>query len=68
MEIDYWQDLKKTKKFLARVEAELEIHSPEDWYRISHEQFSQLGGETILRKNGGLFPVSVIFRFFSHVH
>eukprot|EP01127_Copromyxa_protea_P021077 TRINITY_DN7155_c0_g1_i1.p1 TRINITY_DN7155_c0_g1~~TRINITY_DN7155_c0_g1_i1.p1 ORF type:complete len:593 (-),score=123.15 TRINITY_DN7155_c0_g1_i1:168-1946(-) len=51
----YWKDEVKTKEFLERMRAELHIHELDDWYRVSHQQFLEFGGETILRKHGGLF-------------
>lgn len=61
---DYWKDSEKTRQFLENLSKKMEIEDWTDWYRISYNQFLESGGETILRKHGGLFMVFFFFYFF----
>lgn len=51
---EYWKDEANFKKMFEWLERQLNIQSPEDWYRISLDQIQRVTNPTIIFKTGGL--------------
>lgn len=47
-------------RFISYVEKFLRIKEPNDWYRVSLDHLSRLGGAQLIAKNGGLYAVGNI--------
>jgi hypothetical protein len=50
----FWKDIQNQRKFFLDAQKELNIQSPEDWYKVTTSQIAKLGGSGLLylRKNG----------------
>jgi len=57
-----WKDPTNVKDFIEYCAKELQIKHPEEWYRVSREQFAVLGGNNLLSIYGNLGKLlSVIY-------
>ena len=45
---DYWKDVDNQRKWIKRVEKQLDIKSPKDWSSITTRVFTELGGKYLL--------------------
>ena len=43
-----WSQIENQRKFLSWVEQELELKAPEDWYNVTEDDITRLGGITLL--------------------
>jgi len=57
-----YRDQAVVREALEYIEAKCEITKPEDWYRISRAQLLELGVESIISQNGGLYEVLKVSR------
>lgn len=49
----HWADRDNQREFIAKIAKKFNIHSPQDWSKVTVEWFRENGGSSILNYYGG---------------
>ena len=55
----YWKDVTVRKQFMEEIAAQLGIRKPEEWKKVSRQQFLEMGGAGVLKEHGKSLRLAV---------